>query len=251
MQTVSFSQKSGVSPKRVFYRVVVCLMSAAVMVGFLSAGLLYLIRQDDNAERFAKETEVSFAFLAKAVMAAAGEEVEISAGELSSVLNLLLRTLPEKEEGEQALILRGIYLEKEERADTLFFYAPVSYKGRNLGVSGKAKLSFDAASEKIEMRLSDLKLGRLPLPTSFLLGFAANFLPEGINADGNSVFLDASRIKVQLAGGMIPIKIENLYVENGNVRLRLLLPENLYGSLFSGLFSEKPENGGMKVSLRV
>ena len=48
-------------------------------------------------------------------------------------------------------------------------------------MTGRTRIVFDSAVQRLEFRLSDLRVGRLPLPTGLVLGAVDDLLPEGLH----------------------------------------------------------------------
>lgn len=214
------TKKTEGRAKTVLFRVSVCLLSVALALALVSAVLIYLARQDDNAGRYSFEREVSLNFIMAGVAAAwTGQEVEVLPEDVNGLLNLLLQEQAARgEEGE--FVLCGVCLEPDEAGDALRFYAPVRYQGRDLGVTGRTRIVFDSAVQRLEFRLSDLRVGRLPLPTGLVLGAVDDLLPEGLHVEGDSLFLDASLLRVELGGTAVPFSLQSLRVEDGAVKVQ-------------------------------
>ena len=85
------TKKTEGRAKTVLFRVSVCLLSVALALALVSAVLIYLARQDDNAGR-SFEREVSLNFIMAGVAAAwTGQEVEVLPEDVNGLLNLLLQ----------------------------------------------------------------------------------------------------------------------------------------------------------------
>lgn len=115
-----------------------------------------------------------------------GEPFPLSEGELNG---LIAAAAEEKDEGTavRAQDLRVRLLGDQRVAASL----PVQWNGLTLRVTAELEVDPEAAEKVLSARVVRASVGRLPLPVSWVCSFASDFLPEGAEAEGETVRIPA------------------------------------------------------------
>ena len=58
-------------------------------------------------------------------------------------------------------------------------------------------------------------MGKLPLPTSFVLSMAKEKLPENVTVDGDTLVLQTPRLSLEDQGLDVSLGVTNVRIENG------------------------------------
>ncbi|WP_283610770.1 hypothetical protein [Faecalispora anaeroviscerum] len=83
-----------------------------------------------------------------------------------------------------------IYLTFPEE-DTVTAYTPITWRGKNLGVTSQCKVVYDAANECLNIEVRQVRLGRLNVSPKFALNrMFAKELPNGITRVDNMITVD-------------------------------------------------------------
>lgn len=83
-----------------------------------------------------------------------------------------------------------IYLTFPEE-DTVTAYTPVTWKGKNLGVTSQSRVVYDAANEQLNIEVRQVRLGKLSVSPKFALNHLfTKELPSGITREDNRIIVD-------------------------------------------------------------
>lgn len=83
-----------------------------------------------------------------------------------------------------------IYLTFPEE-DTVTAYTPVTWRGKNLGVTSQSKVVYDAEQERLKIEVRQVRLGKLSVSPKFALNHLfSKELPSGMTREDNVIFVD-------------------------------------------------------------
>ena len=92
-------------------------------------------------------------------------------------------------------------------------WMPVTYKW----IHGTAHCRIDVQykGETICLHVTEAQMGKLPLPTSFVLSMAKEKLPENVTVDGETLILQTPRLSLEEQGLDVSLGVTNVRIENG------------------------------------
>ena len=157
--------------------------------------------------------------VAKTVLKSAvtGEECSFTPAEMSAYLQYLA----EKEDGKTGSTEIEAIVLTAAPDDTADLYLPVRFHGKSLGVTMNVAPSCDEANSRMVFRVRSMKIGRLPVNPQWALGLVKDRLPGGLSVQGDAIYRDASLLSLNAGDSSASLKITQLGMKGGLVRLKV------------------------------
>lgn len=130
------------------------------------------------------------------------KEVEITQCEINSVVN----SMASNYEFNHDLTINGVYVNLN-KDDNIKIYVPINYRGVNALLSMNAYASI--VNDNIAIYISNLKLGKLPIPTHVIMDILSCVFSDKIIIDGNVLYFD-SKIPINIFNKTIDLKINKI-----------------------------------------
>ncbi len=200
---------------RIFTAVLSVLAVFLVVFGILTS----LMLSDPNAgtisDSIAMSEDLGTKMLAAAVT---GKECVATADEVNQYLEYRRVISSTVLTVDGAVVERVILsFRKDNTADA---YIPVKFQGKHFGVSVHFVPSFDAEKDRIVLHVEGIKIGRLPLPPQWALGFIKDKLPDGFSADGADLRVIPTSWKHKYMGVTAEVSIADLRLEDEKLKIR-------------------------------
>lgn len=186
-------------------------LGAAVVLGLAVAIPYKLMLTDDLAGKYnpAPSQEV-LRTAAKAMLTS--EPVKFSEAEINA---FTAYHLPDVQSymGKAEYQPNQIYL-TFPKENTITAYTPVTWNGKNLGVTSQSKVMYDAATEQLRVEIQQVRLGKLSVSPKFALNrLFGKELPSGITRKDNVILVDVKpflhsekAVKTGFALGMFQVQ---------------------------------------------
>lgn len=183
-----------------------------IFVIFILVILSFLATRNVN---FEKDTSSSMQdTIMKIVKSCIDEkEVEITQGELNSAIESIIVNYDINDHTR----IKGVYVNLAED-NTANIYIPLNYRGKDLVLSSNAKVSL--VNDEIMIAINKLKLGKLPIPTNIIMKVISSAFLDNVSIDKNVIYCE-NQIPVNVFNNTMELKINKLYISDGNLILKL------------------------------
>ena len=147
-----------------------------ILVVVLTAGgiLFFLLVQDDNKGKYSAEPSVDI-FSKLIVASLTTKEVSISEEEINGFLAYALSKYEINMDSN--IIIDGIYTDINPETNFAKLYVPITYNKVSLGLTGTLDIHLNESSSKIDINISNTKVGKLPIPSKLVAKFIAERFP--------------------------------------------------------------------------
>lgn len=188
------------------------------LVIILAAGgiLFFLLVNDENKGKYSSEPSVNI-FSKMIVASVTTKEVNITEEEINGFLAYALSK--EEFNDNYSASIDGIYTDINEDVNSAKLYIPITYNGISLGLSGNLNIQLNENTSKVDVNLSDTKIGKLPIPSKIVTKFIAERFPEKITYNDSTISFD-SNIKFYFEGETISLEIQECEIKNGSLAVR-------------------------------
>ena len=212
MQKETNQKRSG---KKGLTIVLSVLVGILVIIGVLTA----LMFNDPNISKMNSKITPSDEFTKKILTASVtGAESSATADEVNSFLEGRRLENNTISSGHGLTINRIIVSFRED--NTADAYLPVEFKTKHFGVSVHFTPSYDAASGQLVMHVLAVKIGQLPVNPEWLFAYFKEILPSEFSIKGTDIQINASIFKLTYAGVTAELKISNLRIEKGLLKVK-------------------------------
>ena len=146
-----------------------------------------------------------------------GKENRFSMGDVNAYLSYVFRKdVQGKQSGNVQIQAVAVAKASGDSADV---YIPFLYQGKRLGLLLNVTPSLDTASQKLLYRVNSARVGRLPVPTSWVLKKAEKHLPAGFWLDGTTVVSKAPALSVSALGVTASAGLTEMKLDSGTLAL--------------------------------
>lgn len=205
----------------IFKKVLVFVLILAVLALIFFGVLFYLATQDDYQGKYSAEPSADLVTTGL-VAAATGKEVEVEPEQLNSFLAYLFQQ-KQKQQAEQTpkdFQLESLYLTLGQQEGDTGIYAPCAYRGKHLGVTARANITYDTVEKRFCVRMEQVKVGRLSLPLSWAMGFVEKRLPQGVTRQGDSLYLDMSQMELYIGELDSMLELKSFRIADGKAMVQ-------------------------------
>lgn len=202
---------------KVLTKILIALAVLVVLLGIAAGVLYFLATTDDNAGKY--EVEPSTDIVKPAVKAAlTGQETEITQDQLNGFFSYYIR--------ENGLTLAGhpvkkLYLQLGETPGAVSLYLVCEGLGKDLGVTAQGQMIYLEASQEFSLRISDMKIGRLKVPASWVLSWVSPKLPEGMKTQDDTVVIGSQLLRIPLGDLQTSLSLDSFRTEQGKAYVRV------------------------------
>lgn len=209
-QTALINQKEHL--KKITNKIIIILDIILIFVViFLS--LLYLALKDDN--QYSQTTELKKVLPTKVAMGAfSNEEITLDIDEMQNFLMFIL-----SQNENIPLNFKNIKIQAMNESDDVKLSIPFSYKSLNMVLTSRANVKLNTQKDKIEIKTSKLKLGKLPIP-SFLASKVLKRIFQGVECKGSIIYISPS-FKVNISSHELEMKFTEFKSAKGNFIIKL------------------------------
>lgn len=199
--------------KKILFVVLIVVLLLAVCAGVL----YYLATKDDNKGQYA--VQPSSDLITKGIVAAGtGKEITIQQEELNGFIAYLVEQ--KQPDASAAFRLNSLYLTLGNEEGDAGMYAPCTYKGVDLGITARLRLTFDAEQKQMTAQFTEMKVGRLKVSPKTALSFIRQRLPQGVTVQESALLFDASLLQIQVEQLDTPLQLESFQIREGQVFVR-------------------------------
>lgn len=203
---------------------VIIILSILLLLAVTVATLIVLAFQKPNSDKFGAKP--SSDLIETVVMSALyDEDADISNSEINSFIAFSLDEYEKnsEESGGDPLPIKGLALFVHKDAPCEVF-AQVEIGGNIFEVSGEFTLEQKIDDKQIEMNVTSIKIGNLPLPPSLVLDYIFNNTEltkslDFINREGTDIFID-SEYGFDVFGQNINLEIIKIQSEDDGLTLK-------------------------------
>jgi hypothetical protein len=153
--------------------------------------------------------------LAKAAIS--GKEAVFSRDEVNGYLAYLFQK--HESDGQHGGVKLLAVAAADASGDSADLYLPVTWRGKRFGVSLNVTPSLDATGGKLLFRVNSARVGRLPVPTDWVLTRVESRLPEGLERDGDTVFCAVPSLKAEFGTVSASASLTQLRLNDGELTL--------------------------------
>ena len=117
------------------------------------------------------------------------------------------------------IIIDGIYTDINPETNFAKLYIPITYNKVSLGLTGTLDIHLNESSSKIDINLSNTKVGKLPIPSKLVAKFIAERFPEKITYNNTTISFD-SNINFYFKEDNIALEITECEIKNKALAVR-------------------------------
>lgn len=217
MYSASVVHTYKVPGKKHSHALTVVLIVLAVLLaatGILSA----LAFHDPYAGRGLEKTAPSDALPKDFVKGAlAQQECSFGADEVNGYLASLYQKHNAGTE-RKGLRLRGVAVAEASGSHAVMYF-PVTYHGKDFGVSFGVTPSFDSKNGRLLFQVDSAHVGSIPVSPEWLLGEAKSHLPNGFQVTGNTVSCEAPAVNASVLSASASVTLGSFHMEDGKLKV--------------------------------
>lgn len=196
-----------------FLKFVIIMLVVVLIAGGI---LFFLLVQDDNKGKYSAEPSVDI-FSKLIVASLTTKEVNISEEEINGFLAYALSKYEINMDSN--IIIDGIYTDINPETNFAKLYIPITYNKVSLGLTGTLDIHLNESSSKIDINLSNTKVGKLPIPSKLVAKFIAERFPEKITYNNTTISFD-SNINFYFKEDNIALEITECEIKNKALAVR-------------------------------
>ena len=202
---------------KVLTQILIVLAVLVVLLGIAAGVLYFLATTDDNAGKY--EAEPSTDIVEPAVKAAlTGQETEITQDQINGFFSYYIQ--------ENGLTLAGhrvkkLYLQLGETPGAVSLYLVCEGLGKDLGITAQGQMIYLEAGKEFSLQISDMKVGRLKVPASWALSWISSRLPEGMEAQEDTVVIGSQLLRIPLGDLQASLSLDGFRTEQGRAYVRV------------------------------
>lgn len=190
-----------------------CILILLFVVFAVCGVLFWMAKTDENSGKYLSEPSIDM--YSKLVLAlATTNEVNLTSEEINGAL--ISEVNSNKKNACNNISINGIYIDIIKETDLAKFYVPITYKNIRFGISGDLDLHLNSDTSKIDVRIYDTKIGKLPISPKIVAKMIANGFPENITFNDSTISFD-SKIKFDFAGETVTLELKECEIKNGNL----------------------------------
>lgn len=214
---VSHTYPYAAPSKKHSHALTAVLIVLAVLIAAIGV-LSVLVFHDPYAGRGLENTAPSDALQKDFIKGAlAQQECSFGADEVNGYLAYLYQKHNAGTE-KKGLCLRGVAV-AEASGDHAVLYVPVTYCGKNFGVSFGMTPSFDSKNGRLLFQVDSAHVGSMPVPAEWLLGKAKSHLPSGFQVTGSTVSCKAPAANASVLSVSASVALGSFYMEDGKLKV--------------------------------
>lgn len=202
---------------KVLTKILIVLAVLAALLGITAGVLYFLATTDDNAGKY--EVEPSTDIVEPAVKAAlTGQETEITQDQLNGFFSYYIQ--------ENGILLAGhqvkkLYLQLGETPGAVSLYLVCEGLGKDLGITAQGQIVYLEAGKEFSLEISEMKVGRLKVPASWVLSWIAPKLPEGMETQDDTVIIGSQLLQIPLGNLQTPLSLDGFRTEQGKAYVKV------------------------------
>ena len=93
--------------------------------------------------------------------------------------------------------------------------------GKDLGITAQGQMIYLEAGKEFSLQISDMKVGRLKVPASWALSWISSRLPEGMEAQEDTVVIGSQLLRIPLGDLQASLSLDGFRTEQGRAYVRV------------------------------
>ena len=93
--------------------------------------------------------------------------------------------------------------------------------GKDLGITAQGQMIYLEVGKEFSLQISDMKIGRLKVPASWALSWISSRLPEGMEAQEDTVVIGSQLLRIPLGDLQASLSLDGFRTEQGRAYVRV------------------------------